>query len=327
MTQESEPTFIEKLKLAWLKLTSPRWLPLLYAEVGAAVLLAIAFLPGGFDYLHYFHRLAQGCETCTYNPYFTEWFLWPLSVLPWRAAYLLLGAVGIAVLWFTARRLGGNPFVALMSAPFLWVLWLGQIDVLPVLGLGIAWWAFKHERPLWVGLGLLLLATKPQVSGFAILLLLWWAGWRALIIPGAAALLSAVVYGIDWPLRWLSYTPETMFDGQAWFYVGNPLLLLTLLGVFFIHGQRDRLQYVVAATLVGAPYLGAYSFFVLLVFPLRWWEVAIGYLPFAVMGITGTQSPLVLLLAQPLLVMVRLFAESRLRTTAAAPTDKAAVLR
>jgi hypothetical protein len=298
------------LKGAWKYLTSKRMQPILFIEVAALILLGLAVMPGGFDYKSYFHHLAQGCYDCTYNPYFSEWFMRPFGVFPWRTSYLIFSAVSIIVIWWSARRLGGSPFVVLASATFLWILWLGQIDALPALGLGLAWWSLQKERRVLAGLGLLLLATKPQLGGFALLALAWWGGWRTLIIPAIAAAGSFLIYGLDWPVRWLLYTPQTMFGGDAWFYIAPTWLLVSMVGMFFIRGRREQLHYLIAATLAGAPFLGAYSFFMLLLFPVRRWEIAAGYLPFVMMGITGNQWWLGLLLLQPLLVMFRLLREN-----------------
>ena len=312
MEATTRPTALSQnaLKSAWKYLTSKRMQPILFVEVAALILLGLAVMPGGFDYKGYFHPLAQGCYGCTYNPYFTEWFMRPFGFFSWHTSYLIFSAVSIAIVWWSSRRLGGSPFVVLTSATFLWVLWLGQIDVLPALGLGLAWWALQKERRVLAGLGLLLLATKPQLGGFVIIALVLWGGWRTLIIPALGAGISFAIYGLDWPLRWISYTPQTTFGGTAWFYIAPTWLLITLVGVFFIKGRRQQLHYIVAATLAGAPFLGAYSFFLLLLFPVRRWEIAVGYLPFALMGITGNQWWLGLLLAQPLLVMFRLLREN-----------------
>ncbi len=309
-TRKSSSLSLQRLKNGWIHLTSKRMQPVLFLEVAILIVIALAILPGGFDYKGYFHPMAQGCFNCTYNPYFTEWFMRPFGIFPWRTSYLIFSAVSIGIVWWSARRLGGSPFIALVSATFLWVLWLGQIDVLPALGLGLAWWSIQKERPVLAGLGLLLLATKPQLGGFAIAALVLWGGWRTLIIPGVAAAISFLIYGIDWPMRWLSYTPQTMFAGDAWFYIAPTWLLISLVGVVFIRGRREQLHYIVAATLAGAPFLGAYSYFLLLLFPMRRWEIVIGYIPFALMGITGNQWWLGLLLAQPILVMLRLLREN-----------------
>jgi hypothetical protein len=299
----------------WKYLSNKRMQPVIYVEVATLIILALAIMPdvarGGFDYRSYFYPMAQGCHNCTYNPYFTEWFMRPFGVFDsWRTSYLIFSAVSMATVWWSARHLGGNPFVVLASATFLWILWLGQIDVLPALGLALAWWSLQKERRVLAGLGLLLLATKPQLGGFAILALAAWGGWRTLIIPAIAAGTSLAIYGLDWPVRWLTYTPQTMFAGSAWFYIAPTWLLISILGVFFVRGRREQLHYIVAATLAGAPFLGAYSYFVLLLFPIRRSEILAGYIPFALMGITGNQWWLGLLLLQPLLVMARLLREN-----------------
>jgi hypothetical protein len=311
---KSKNPFLNRLRLALRSLSSPRWQGIIYAEIGVVLLIAFALLPGGFDYKGYFHRLATGCVSCTYNPYFTEWFVRPLGIFSdWRTGYLVMCALSMIGVFWAAKRLGGNPFVILFAPTFLWILWLGQIDIIAAVGLALAWWSLKTEKRFLVGLGLLMMATKPQLMGFAILALAFWGGWRTLLIPVGAALISFALYGFDWVLRWLTYTPQTMFEGDAWFYIAPIWLLLSVVGVFLIGrvkrdgGERHRqLLYLLAATTAGAPYLGAYSFFVLMLFPLRWWEVVAGYAPFVVMGITGSQWWLGLLLAQPLLMMMRL---------------------
>lgn len=313
-------TFIQRLGLAFKSLGSPRWLPIVYTEVAAVILLAIAVLPGGFDYLHYFYRLARGCVACTYNPYFTEWFMRPFGVVEaWRVSYILFCAFSMFALYRSARAFGGNPLIALASPTFMWILWLGQIDLLPVLGLALAWWALQQDRHVLMGVGLLLMATKPQMMGFALLLMLWWGGWKAWLIPIAAAVASFAIYGLDWVSRWLSYTPQTMFGGDAWFYISSIWLLIGVVGVFALKREKEhrlvRVQYLVTATLIGVPYIGAYSFFVLTVFRLRWWEVVAGYIAFALMGVTGNQWWLGVLLLQPLLIMGRLLWQSRAPTT------------
>lgn len=292
-------------------LQNPRWQGVIYAEVGAIILLALAALPGGFDYWGYYHKLATGCVSCTYNPYFTEWFLRPLGVFAdWRAGYLVWCAISIAALYPAAKALGGSPLTALVSAPFLWILWLGQMDIIPAAGLALAWWGVQPggstARRVLAGLGLLMMATKPQMMGFAIILLVLWGGWRTLIIPAAGAALSFALYGGDWVARWLAYTPQTVFGGDAWFYISAPVLLVGLAGALVIAPRLPRLHYIIAGTLIGAPFLGAYSFFVLALFRLRPHEIAAGYLPFIAIGLTGDLRWLGLLIVQPILVMARL---------------------
>ncbi len=291
-------------------LQHPRWQMVIYTEVGALIWVALAALPGGFDYWGYYHKLATGCVSCTYNPYFTEWFLRPLGVFTdWRAGYLVWCAISIAALYPAAKALGGSPLAALVSAPFLWIVWLGQMDIIPAAGLALAWWGVQPggstARRVLAGLGLLMMATKPQLMGFALIALALWGGWRALIIPAAGAAVSFILYDGDWVARWLAYTPQTVFGGDAWFYISAPILLIGLAGAALIAPRLPRLHYIVAGTLIGAPFLGAYSFFVLALFRLRPLEIAAGYLPFIAIGLTGDSGWLGLLIAQPILVMAR----------------------
>lgn len=305
---------IHRFRLAWKKLLDPQRQVFLYAAVGGALVMAFALLPGGFDYWGYFHRMATGCYSCTYNPYFLEWFLRPLGVFEnWRTGYVVWIAISIALLWWATRRMGGRPFAMLLAPTTLWIFWLGQIDTVAVVGLTLAWWSLRRGPPWVVGIGLLMMATKPQLMGAAILLFVLWAGWRALLIPAGGALLSFALYGLDWPLRWMEYTPQTMFDGDAWFYISTLWLLPGLAGLLLVRGRLERLQYALAATMIGVPYIGVYSFFALMVFPLRWWEIALAYIPFIAIGLTGDQWWLGLMLAQPISVMARLLYESRMQ--------------
>lgn len=300
-----------KMQQAWRNIIRPDRLYILYIEVCALILLAIAALPGGFDYWGYFDRMARGCVSCTYNPYFTEWFLRPLSLVQPRIGYLMTIAITMAVVWMVSRWLKGNPFVVLASGTLIWVFWLGQIDFIAALGLGIAWWSLQNKKPVLAGLGLLMMATKPQLMLFAIPAFIIWMGWQALIIPVLAALLSFALYGVDWPIRWLSYSPQTVFGGDAWFYITSPIFLLALPAVFLLKQRRDQLHYLLAVACAGMPYVGAYSTFVLLLFPLRWWEILLGYLPFIVMFIGRSQWWLGLLMFQMLAIMARLLYENR----------------
>ncbi len=305
-----------------LTLSDRKRLLVLYVEVCAIVFAAFAVFPGGFDYWGYFHRLAQGCERCTYNPYFTEWFMLPLGMFgEWRVGYLASIILGMAAIWIVTRWLDGNPLVALFAPPMLWVFWLGQIDMIAAFGVGLAWHSLQKQRPVWVGLGLLMMATKPQLTIFALLLMMGWGGARTLIVPAAAALVSFVMYGPDWPLRWLTYTPQTVFEGDAWFYISPLWLLVSVVGLLWVRGRRRQLHYALAAACAGMPFLGAYSFFPLVLFRVRWWEALVAYVPFALMGLTYSQWWLGLLIAQPVLIMARLIWESRAEVRAAASSD------
>lgn len=129
------------------------------AVVGLCVGLGVGFfmLPGGFDLVHFYSTLPasrSGSAFNTYNPYWTYFFTWPLALVGWRWNYLLLliATMGAGVL--SAWLLGGRPLVLLLSLPMAWVLWLGQIDALPLLGVALGWWCVKGNRWWLLGLAL-----------------------------------------------------------------------------------------------------------------------------------------------------------------------------
>ncbi|NIO06777.1 MAG: hypothetical protein GTO40_01855, partial [Deltaproteobacteria bacterium] len=113
------------------------------------------------------------------------WMPWTKSVvrfldLPAVFALTILG-VGLR-----AYRKGSSPLalaLALISLPTLWVLFMGNLDGLALVGLLVLPW------------GAPLVLIKPQIASFALL-----ARWRSFVLTGIWLIFSFIVWGL-WPLK------------------------------------------------------------------------------------------------------------------------------
>ena len=157
----------------------------------------------------------------------------PLALLPitWGQAILsviTLGALLLAVLAVSEKRF--ILFVAILAVANLHtfdVLIRGNVDALPLLGLALGWLGLQKRKPLLLGAGLWLLAVKPVNVILPTLVLLWgmrrwtrqeiaWALWA----PGLSFLLSFSLFGLDWPIRyvtmWQANPPLTYLQTSLW---------------------------------------------------------------------------------------------------------------
>jgi hypothetical protein len=245
-------------------------------ELTIVITLATLFLPGGED-LHVFYRpFAEGCLTCAFNPWHASWILFPLRLIPslviWPV-WTLLTLLGIV---WASRRLKTNVAFVLLAFPTIGLIWLGQVDVLLIVGLALA---LTTKNPYWRGVGLLLASVKPQVTGIAILVLLWQDEERlkALIIPALVLIASAVVWGVDWPIRWLASRRaiEMPVWGLATLF---PYALVAFGGLFLVKDKQQRVAVALLASALAVPWFGIYSYAVFLVFFAPWWAVPLSYL-------------------------------------------------
>lgn len=209
-----------------------------------AAMLAVLFLalyavgtrlPPGFDWtiLH-----TQGV------PQF--WMPWtgPLLAVLSLPALFALTVIGVGV---RTRRSGPSLLalaLALVSLPTLWVLFLGNLDGLVVLGLSLLPW------------GAPLVLLKPQVASFALL-----SNRRRIVAAAVWLALSLLLWG-PWPLGWT----ELMEPGWRAEWVQDISLfpwglLLALPLMWFSRGDEDLLM---AAGSLGTPHLFPYHFIVLM---------------------------------------------------------------
>lgn len=214
----------------------PAWAELgLFAGLAAVFTWAGGFLPVGgnlgWDWRYFWgqHRIPA---------FYPPWTAWVVAPLTWPLLIgLTLAAVGVAGLRRAAQPL--SLAAALLSLPVFWVVGLGQLDGLVVLGvLGLPWLA-----PL--------VLMKPQVA---------WLGLAArpayLLAAGAAFLVSLAVWGV-WPLRILqamgTYGHQRAEQDIGLGLWGLPLLLLL---AWPSRGDVDMLMIAGASV---APYLVPYS--------------------------------------------------------------------
>jgi hypothetical protein len=238
--------------------------------------LAVIILPGGQD-LHLFYLpLARGCVECAYNPYHTALILFPLGWLPDVAAWPVWTFITLAGMAWSAQRLGVNPAILLLTFPVWGTVWLGQTDVLLVVGLALA---LTSSNPYVRGIGLTLLTVKPQVTGPVFWLLLWRDEDRlkAVIVPALVFGISLLIWGVDWPLRWLRFILENPLDPPWTLSTLFPygLLAFGLLPLF--KDKRQQALVTLLASAIGILRYTVYSYSVFLVLFAPWWSIPLSY--------------------------------------------------
>ena len=263
--------FSRTQKLSWI------------AALGAAIgLVAASFrLPGGDDLYRYYLPFTQGCFDCGYVPYFAQWVLAPLHLLPsYPLAWPVWTALSVTGFLALAYVTEVNPFLLLISFPMLGQVWLGQVDVLVALGLVVFLFG---KNPYLRGIGLILALTKPQLTGLPILFGLLLESprlWpRLLAAPVLTALLSLFIYGFDWPLRWIANSTAGL-PVHVWRLASMDVwrfgIFLAPLLVFF-REKRERMLSGLLVSALATPFYGVYSYVLFLLFEVNWWTVLLSY--------------------------------------------------
>jgi hypothetical protein len=238
---QGEPEDNSSTKLAGLMSTvgrasgpARRLLP--WITIGLALYIVGLFVPEGYDW-----RLNLGAG----NP--PPWWV------PWsRPILLALNPASIFALTITsmaARAYGGRRSVigialAVVSLPTLWVLHLGEVSGLTVLGLLLLPW------------GVPLVLLKPQIAAFSLL-----ANRKWFIAACVWLLVSFAIWGF-WPLRllvvqgseWKATYPQDITLFPWGLLVAVPLLWLS---------RRDE-DLLMAAGSLATPHLFPYHFIVLM---------------------------------------------------------------
>ncbi len=187
------------------------------AAIALTVIFSLVLAPG-FDVNRVFYPAVRAVwqaqpvyatvELFTNPP----WVLLPLLPWGWLSPALLHGALVTATLlamfWVMrdyARCKWSYP-LAVISMPFLAMLWVGQIEVFSLLGVMVSYRA-AVRRSIWgLALGLLLMLIKPQETWVVILLVVVVVArqWRpvplaktALLVIGVA-LVTSLLFGFGW---------------------------------------------------------------------------------------------------------------------------------
>jgi hypothetical protein len=245
-----------------------------YEIVGLMTIMAF-FLPGGDDLYRFYRPLAEGCLTCAYNPWHTAWLVFPLRFVPLRLLWPLWTLLTGLCLIAACQAMQVNAIYVLLSFPAMGLIWLGQVEGLVVAGLVLA---LAAQNPYLRGLGVVMASIKPQVSGVAILLLIWHDQQRLkmILIPALVLLGSVIAWGIDWPIRWLEARDLEGVPvwGRATLY---PVGLLAFLAVLAFREKRQQVTVTLLAGALGVPWFGVYSYIVFLTLLMPWWALPLSY--------------------------------------------------
>jgi hypothetical protein len=229
--------------------------------------LAVRYLPGGYDAFTFYLRAPAPDTTA---PAWVYLFTYPLSFLGWPLGWQVLtflsvlaaGAAGLV--WANNRW-----WIVLVTTPMLWNVWLGQIELFPVVGLLLTGLVLQKKlHPAWLGLSWLLLLTKPQV-GLGVLLLQAQALWRqpelrkpALLYGGGVCVGLLGLTFAAWPgwlPNWLAtmraFTP-TWWNAAVW-PAGLLAWPLALVAAYKAEPLRQARLFS-AAALLGSSYFALY---------------------------------------------------------------------
>ncbi|MCU0482148.1 MAG: hypothetical protein MUE54_13205 [Anaerolineae bacterium] len=273
---------------------SPLFLGVLIGLIGMTVLL-----PGGYDgWLYYFN----GWTPRSTAPAWVYGLLTPLTLLPPYPApfrWMLIVIITALTLRLAVMILGGRWIWALFSLPFLWTVWLGQIEFITIFSVVLGWLVIHHQiHPLWLGVAIIGLLTKVQVGwGIVALFGMWMViemRWHDLIWAGgtiAVILLATFLIYPNWLALWLDsvriLNPSGRFFDSSIFPIG---LLAWGIAILPIPMTRmRRLCLVASATLLGSPYFANYHCITLLTLSNRWQYWLISWLTVIPMVVMNNQ--------------------------------------
>ena len=179
------------------------------------------FLPAdgffGFDWVNFWEREIV-------PPFYPPWTLPVIRILSWPGLIgLTLAATAVATLLRSVHPL--SAFLAFLSLPIFWTVFLGQLDGIAVLGL----LALPALAPLAL--------IKPQVTAFALL-----ARKSYLLVLLGFLLLSILIWG-PWPLKMMQVN-EFYAEGRYEQDINlNPWgMILALPLMWFSRGDIDMLM-------------------------------------------------------------------------------------
>lgn len=275
-----------------------RW-PVSPAFAGAITgLVAIAYiLPGGYDAGLYYLR---PWYTDTTTPIYMHWLLEPVARLPWPHGWAALILLTVLAVRFATHVWETRWTVALMSMPLLWTVWLGQIELVGVMGAALGWLVVQRKLPpAWFGIALIALLTKPQVGAGLALLFTWWLyrdrGWRPLLwaglVAGGVGVFTLLVQP-DWVGLWIDrlqrLDPGSRYFSSAvfpWGLLAVPLALLPR-----PVGRIQRARLVAAVTLLASPYFATYHCLTLMTLERRPVVTLVSWLTVAPMLLADNQT-------------------------------------
>ena len=220
------------------------------------------FAPAVTDWWLTFHPITQHVRApydagihYAYPPW-TAIFLWPFGTIDIDLARGLIGALTVMICAFTIQSLGGKLYAFLftfLSVPFFQLVINGQIDALPILGLGL----LALESTWSSYLGVWFVAAKPQIFVFAIPIY-WWnfkQRWPLLGITAGLGLVTLIIWWM-WPLDMLEMARQLYTGRDTSLYPwGIPIGL----GLFAYAWLQKDGAWAAVATFFFTPYFPPYS--------------------------------------------------------------------
>ena len=283
--------------------------------LGLVYVAATGFIPGPDDLYSYYLPFAEGCLECGFVPYYAQWFLWPLTLLPLNSIWPVWTFISVFVVLLVHYLRRTNPVPILLTFPMMAQFWLGQIDALVILGLALVM-GYLGKHPLLKGIGVLLALIKPQISLPALLFIFWDWDWdERLKVGGVAAVgffISLFQYGFSWPIEWLTNArslgvhlwrqPATLFF---------PIGLITLLIPLYFRESSAKIR----AALVSAAFIPQHSIYSHLVFlnfmkPTSWWVVPLSLVWLLFIPVLDSSATTISMLL-PLAVLAKMIWDQR----------------
>lgn len=183
-----------------------------------------------FSYYPFFQRYLNGqtqlYEPGTYGVYNPPWvlpLLTPFMLLPVQASMAVYRLFMFLIIIYCTYRFAASGFwrraslvLVATSLPVSEALMVGNVDLIVLLGVALAWQGVTTKSPWMLGAGLVLATLKPQLTlllivATAVAVRKWQPGLlvKGAILPLVAFLTSFPIVGFDWPLRWLRFARAT----------------------------------------------------------------------------------------------------------------------
>lgn len=168
----------------------------------------------GFDWVTYFEKARN------IPAYYPPWTAPIVRLLNWPTLVALtLATVGIAL--YERSRHPISFTCAFFSLPLMWTLFLGQIDVLALIGL------------MFLPSSTFLVLLKPQIAAFGLLV-----HWKFVVIAVVTIVISCLVWGL-WPLHLFTIHDQPHVNDIAIGITGLPIAIVLM---WLSHGDIDMLM-------------------------------------------------------------------------------------
>lgn len=218
----------------WIPSSPRKWIA--WAGLFFLLYLVGLLIPEGFDWTHHF-------STGSLHTIWTPWTRYVVKIVNWP----LVVALTFFAIIVRSYRYNKSPIpmaLAILSLPTIWVLFMGNIDGLVLLGLICMPW------------GVPLASMKPQLAAFALL-----ARKKSILAGILWGLITVLIWGL-WPLNFqltLTQGWKAEWVQDISLFPWGAILALPLL--WFSRGDEDLLM---AAGSFITPHLFPYHFILLM---------------------------------------------------------------